>query len=459
MNSHNSTIAAIATASGVSAIGILRLSGERAIAVADTVFRSKLGRGLAEVNTGRVVRGVVVDEAFEPLDDCLALIQRAPNSYTGDDTAEIHCHGSPTVLAEILRIVLKNGARLAEPGEFTKRAFLNGRLDLTQAEAVIDIIDSETVAAAKNAAAQLGGAIARRVEAGYGELLDIASHFHATVDYPDEDIDDFKAGEYAFKLGQLETSLRELSSTFERGRVLKTGVTAAILGRPNAGKSSLLNALVGFDRAIVTDRPGTTRDTIEERAVFGGILTRLIDTAGLRGTDDEAEAEGVARAVRAAQSAALVLAVFDGSAPLAAEDSEVLENAKLAASAIAVITKSDLPTVLTDEELGDGFGTIVHVSSKTGEGLTALSKAIGAALPQLPEVRVGELLTNERQSEAVDRAAEFIHAASLALAHGVTPDAALVEIESALTAIGEINGRNVSDDTLSRIFERFCVGK
>jgi tRNA modification GTPase len=459
MPSTNSTIAAIATAPGVAAIGIIRLSGADAIATADRVFRSKLGRGLSEIPAGRIMRGVVVGTDLEPIDECLVVCRRAPNSYTGEDTAELHCHGSPTALAEILRAVLANGARQAEPGEFTKRAFLNGRLDLTQAEAVIDVIEAETVAAAKNAAAQLGGAIARRIDDGYGELLDIAAHFHATVDYPDEDIDDFQAGEYAFKLGQLENSLRELYDTFERGKVLKNGVAAAIIGKPNVGKSSLLNALVGFDRAIVTAKPGTTRDTIEERAVFGGTLTRLIDTAGLRGTRDEAEAEGVERAIRAARDAELVIAVFDGSEKLTDEDTAVLTNAKNAENAVAVVTKADLPPVLADAALGDGFSAVVRVSSKTGEGVSALSAAIIAALPEFPRGRTGEIITNARQAEAVERAAEYVRAASLALARGVTPDAALVEIESALNAIGEITGRNIREDTLERIFERFCVGK
>ena len=459
MQSMNSTIAAIATAQGTSAIGILRLSGADAIAVADRVFRSRLGRDLAETKSSHVVRGVVVGADSEPLDECLAVVQRAPNSYTGEDTAELHCHGSPTALAEILRVLLANGARMAEPGEFTKRAFLNGRLDLTQAEAVIDVIEAETVAAARNAAAQLSGTIARRIDEAYGTLLDISAHFHATVDYPDEDIDDFKAGEYAYELGQLEASMRDLAATYERGRLLKNGVAVTLVGKPNVGKSSLLNALVGFDRAIVTSKAGTTRDTIEERAVFGGKLVRLTDTAGIRGTDDEAETEGVARALRAAQTSELVLAIFDGSEPLAQQDHDVLGALRDVPCKIGVITKSDLPHVLGDGALGLGFTAIVRISSETGDGLTALSDAIVAALPALPNGQAGELITNARQAEAVDRAADFIHSASLALARGVTPDAALVELEASLAAIGEIIGRNIREDTIERIFERFCVGK
>jgi len=459
MQHQNSTIAAIATAHGVSAIGIVRLSGADAITVVDRIFRSRRGHKLADVTSGTILRGYVVGEDSEPLDECLAIAQRAPHSYTGEDTVELQGHGSPTALAEILRLVYANGARPAAAGEFTKRAFLNGQLDLTQAEAVIDVIEAETVGAVKNAAAQLGGAIARRIDSGYSELLNIAAHFHATVDYPDEDIDEFRAAEYVAVLNQLEGSLRELSATFARGQVLKSGIAVAIVGRPNAGKSSLLNALVGFDRAIVTSTPGTTRDTIEERVVLGGTLTRLVDTAGMRTTDNEAEAEGVLRARRAAQEAELVLAVFDGSQPLTAEDFEVVENIKNSASIVGVVTKTDLGTLIDTAKLDCNFSRLLHVSSETGDGLAELSAAIAEALPKFPSAQTGEIITNARQAEAVNRAAEFVRTAAEALRLGFTPDAALVELEGALESIGEIVGRNMREDTISRIFERFCVGK
>jgi tRNA modification GTPase len=437
----------------------VRISGADAVAVADRVFRSASGRALAEVRPGLLQVGHVFGTDGESLDECVCLVSRAPKSYTGEDTAELQCHGSPAALAEVLRAVLDAGARLARPGEFTKRAFLNGRLDLTQAEAVIDVIEAETAAAVKNAAAQLGGAIGRRIDRGYGELLDVAAHFHASVDYPDEEIDEFQTGEYAFQLGQLENSLRELLATFERGRVLKNGLPMAILGRPNVGKSSLFNALLGRDRAIVTSSPGTTRDTLEEKLVLGGALVRLTDTAGLRGSTDAAEEEGVARAVRAAEDAQLVLAVFDGSSPLTEEDERTLAAARSASRAIAVINKSDLPQNLDVSALGDAFSDVVRVSAKTGDGLDRLESAVALAYPELTDASGGEILTNARQAEAVARASDFVHEASLALARGVTPDAALVEIEGALGAIGEVTGRNIREDTVERIFERFCVGK
>lgn len=455
----NKTIAALSTAPGIAAIGIVRLSGPEAIAVADRIFRTRSGRSLCDAETRRVCLGTSLARDGESIDESVAIVFKAPNSYTGENMVELQCHGSPVILSEILLTALENGACAAGPGEFTKRAFLNGRLDLTQAEAVIDVIEAETVLAAKNATAQLSGSIGRVVEHSYGDLLDISAHFHAAVDYPDEDIEEFRTGEYAFKLRRLEETLGQLHESFARGRVLKNGYLTAILGRPNVGKSSLLNALLGYDRAIVTSKPGTTRDTIEERVVLGGTLLRVVDTAGLRSTEDEAEAEGVSRAYRAADESELVLAVFDGSEALTQEDSAVIEAAGRAGRAIAVINKSDLPQKLDETTLGDGFCAVVHVSALDSKGLDALSDAVLGTLPQIQATGLSEILTSARQADGVSRAAEYVKEASLALARGVTPDAALVEIEGALEALSEVTGRSVREDTIDRIFSRFCVGK
>jgi tRNA modification GTPase len=452
------TIAAVATAGGVAAIGVVRISGPRAIEIAESVFRARNGRALAEARSRAAVIGSALARDGAVIDECLCIISREPKSYTGENTAELQCHGSPAALAEVLAAALQNGARMALPGEFTKRAFLNGRMDLTQAEAVIDIIEAETAAAAKHAAAQLGGAIGRIAEAGYGELLDAAAHFHAAVDYPEEDIDELRADEYAERLRRLEASLWGLRATYERGRILKNGARVAIIGRPNVGKSSLLNALVGYDRAIVTASPGTTRDTVEDRAILGGALVRLIDTAGLRAAENEAEAEGVARSRAAAAESELVIAVFDGSEAITAEDERTLDEAAKAARAVAVINKADLPQKLELPRL-DVFSSVARVSAKTGEGVSELADAIAAALPPPPDVPAGELLTNARQADAAERAAEAVRLASLSLARGVTPDAALVDIEAALAALGELTGRRAREDVAERIFERFCVGK
>ena len=452
------TIAAIATGNQVSAIGIVRVSGDRAVELMDAAFRPADGRAMSAHADRQLVYGALLAEDGAALDYCLCTISRAPRSYTGEDTAELQCHGSPVVLTEALRRLFALGARQALPGEFTKRAFLNGRMDLTQAEAVVDIIDAETAAAAENAAGQLAGAVTRRTDEVYELLTDIAAHFAAALDYPDEDIEPFELSGYAGRLDAAERALDALLASFERGRVLRDGVAAALIGRPNAGKSSLLNAVLGYERAIVTDIPGTTRDTIAERALLGGVLLRLTDTAGLRSAEGEVERLGVRRALAAAEESELILAVFDGSEPLSELDDETLAVAERAKKAIAVINKSDLPQRLDAGALPGGFAAVVRVSAKTLAGLDELAGAVRALYPE-PNAPAGEILTNARQAEAVRRALDALRAARDAMLAGVTPDAVLTETEEARAALGQLNGRSVGEDVTDRIFSRFCVGK
>ena len=451
------TIAAIATGAGVSAVGIVRISGDGALAVADEIFHPRCGKAMSEMPDRKLVYGEIRAADGALLDLALCTVNRSPGSYTGEDTAEFQCHGGQRVLAEVLRASFAAGARQALPGEFTKRAFLNGRLDLTQAEAVIDLIEAETSDAAKNAAGQLGGAMRKKAEDIYVKLVDIMSHFHAVRDYPDEDIDEFRLENYAGILDRAESELRCLLSTFERGRIMKNGVKCAIIGKPNVGKSSLLNALVGYDRAIVTDISGTTRDTITEKVSVGGVLLRLTDTAGIHGTSDEVEKMGVERARAAAAEASLVLAVFDGSQPLDEEDREIIDVAVKAEHPIAVINKSDLPAA-DAAAVEKAFTDICRISSLSGDGLGALENMISAifAYGTPPS---GEILTNERQAEAVSRALDGVGRAREAMLEGMTPDAVLTEVESAISALGEMTGREMREDIVSRIFERFCVGK
>ena len=442
------TIAAIATPAVPSAIGILRISGENALAVLDALFAPAGGKPMSQLPARRMVYGAVRDAQGRVIDHALAVWFAAEHSYTGEVGAEVHCHGSPVVLNEALAAAFAVGARQAKAGEFTKRAFLNGKMDLTEAEAVVDLIDAETAEAARNAAGQVDGALRRLAESAYDQLLDIASRFYAVVDYPDEDIEDAPPAEVEATLQETGTALSDLLSTYARGKIIKNGVATAIIGAPNAGKSSLLNRLVGYDRAIVTDVAGTTRDTVEEKALVGGVLLRLIDTAGLRDTDDAVEQLGVERSRKAVEQADLILALTDGSRPPTAEDHDAFALARSSGKPYLLLrTKCDLG--------GDGEG--IAVSSVTGEGFDELEAAVAALFPMLPP-QTGTLLTNTRQTEAVSRALAAVREALSALRGGM-PDVVLTEVEAASNALGELTGRTAREDMVARIFERFCVGK
>ena len=459
-------IAAISTPPVPSAIGVLRLSGPGAAACADRVFRARSGRPLTQTPDRQLVYGSLLDRAGNVIDQVLATVSRAPHSYTGEDTAELQCHGAPVVLSMALEALYAAGARPARPGEFTQRAFLNGKLDLTQAEAVADLLEAETPQAARTAAGQLTGALSRRVEGIYDGLVDLLAHFHAVLDYPDEDIDPFRVQEIGEAMGRAERGLKELLATYDRGKFLTRGVPCAIVGLPNAGKSSLLNALLGYQRAIVTDIPGTTRDTVEERCVVGGVLLRLIDTAGLRDTDDPVEKLGVERSQAALAGAELALVLVDGSEAgedpnrLAAERSLWEEAVARCPRAVLVFTKSDLPHGWERGFPFHGEGTPeVWLSARTGAGLEALGEVVARLFPQGDGGEAGSMLTNARQAQAAQAALAALQEAGVGLRAGVTPDAVLTDVESALESLGELTGRTVREDVVSHIFSRFCVGK
>ncbi len=448
-------IAAVSTGRQVCAIGIIRLSGDGCIAVAERVF-TPLSKPLHEAANRKLVMGTLHDARGRVIDQCMAVCSRQPHSYTGEDTVEFHCHGSPAVLAAGLEALYHAGARPAGRGEFTKRAFLNGKMDLTQAEAVIDLIEADTADAAANAAGQVGGVLQKKLAPIYEELVNLCSHFHAVLDYPDEDIEDFGLQNYTATLRAAAKELYALLQTYGQGRILRQGVAAAIVGRPNVGKSSLLNRLAGFDRAIVTDIPGTTRDTVEESVMVGSTRLRLIDTAGIRQTADTVEAMGVERSKKALEEADLAIFLCDGSQKLTQEDRDIIALCMDAPNAIALINKSDLGKTVQPGELP--FMTILPVSIKEGTGLEMLPEVLeemfGGGMPC-----DGSILTNARQYDACRRAYEAMLESLKGLKLGQTPDAVLTDVEAAMEAMGEVTGATVREDITARIFERFCVGK
>lgn len=452
------TIAAIATPQLPSAIGILRLSGPDTRRILDVVFSPAHGGPVSGQAPRRMVLGDLHDRQGRIIDSALAVLFPGPHSYTGEDCAEIHCHGSPVVLNEGLDALFAQGARQAKGGEFTQRAFLNGRMDLIQAEAVADLIDAESPAAAHNAVGQLEGRLSRGVGEIYDGLMEVVSRFYAVVDYPDEDIGDVQRQEMLGTLSRAQRELERLLATFSRGQLLKQGVPAVILGRPNAGKSSLLNALLGYDRAIVTDIAGTTRDTVEEKVLVGGVLLRLTDTAGIRNSADRIEAMGVERSRQAAQRAALALLVLDGSQTLTDEDEQAMAAAEQTPRLLVLVNKSDLPQKLDTAALAERFPRVLHISAQTGAGLDALAETVAALYPA-GETPAGELLTNARQADAVERALSAVAEARGALDMGMTPDVVLTDCEAALEALGELNGKRIREDLVDTIFSRFCVGK
>ena len=449
-------IAAVSTGNQISAIGILRLTGDGCAQIAGKVFCCKSGMPLWEAPNRKLVLGTLQDKQGRTIDQCMAVYTRGPHSYTGEDTVEFHCHGSPAVLAAGLEALYAAGAKPAKRGEFTMRAFMNGQLDLTQAEAVIDLIEADSTEAAANAAGQVGGVLQAKLAPIYNDLTDLCSHFHAVLDYPDEDIADFGLENYQDSLKAGVKTLERLLATYGQGRILKDGVSAAIVGKPNVGKSSLLNALAGYDRVIVTDIPGTTRDTVEEVVKLAGVKLRLIDTAGIRETADTVEAIGVERSRKAVEQADMVIFVCDGSTPLTDEDQAIIEICCDRENAVALINKTDLGKAVVPSDLP--FMNVVEICAATGEGLNLLGDVVetlfGGETPC-----DGSVLTNARQADALRRALAALTQSLKGLRLGQTPDMVLIDVEEAMESMGEVTGATVREDITARIFERFCVGK
>ena len=450
------TIAAISTGLSVSAIGIIRMTGDDCAEIGNKIFVCNSGKPLMEAPNRKLILGQLHDKQGRVIDSCCAIYTRGPHSYTGEDTVEFHCHGSPAVLTAGLEALYIAGAKPAKRGEFTKRAFLNGQLDLTQAEAVIDLIEADSAEAAANAAGQVGGILQKKLDPIYDDLTNLCSHFHAVLDYPDEDIEDFGLHSYESALQADAKALHALLRTYNQGQILRSGVAAAIVGKPNVGKSSLLNALAGYDRVIVTEVAGTTRDTVEETVMVGSTKLRLIDTAGIRETDDRIEAMGVERSRQAVEQADLVIFVCDGSKPLTSEDESVIDFCRGLPRAIALINKSDLGSAVQPANLP--FDTIIPICAKTGEGLEQLAAVVDEMFASDTPCD-GSILTNARQQDAIRRSYEAMLRALDGLQLGLTPDAVLTDVEEAMEAMGEVTGATVREDITARIFERFCVGK
>lgn len=452
------TIAAIATGPAAGPIGIIRVSGPQTLAIVDKIFTPQGGAPLSERPGRLLTYGALHARDGRVIDHCLSCVMHAPNSYTGEDMAEIQCHGSPAILSETLSALFANGAVQAGPGEFTQRAFLNGKMDLSGAEAVNDIITASTTQAAENAAAQMDGVVGSKIRDIRQHLLELVAEFLAVVDYPDEEIDSHLFDSACEILHNATRDLYDLAETYERGRILREGIPCAILGRPNAGKSSLLNALAGVDRAIVTSVPGTTRDVIQETIRIGAVVLHLYDTAGLRDTQDPVEKIGIDRAMKQAQASALILAVFDSSDHISDDDLMVIARTH-GKRTIAVLNKSDLPSELEVQNIRKYFEYVISVSAKTGEGLQELYDLIPQVVGMDGMTFDGTIITNARQAAALVRAAERCEEAFVAAQLGMTPDAVVMDAEGAIAALGEITGQAVRDDIVATIFDKFCVGK
>ncbi len=455
------TISAVATAVGEGGIGIIRLSGSKAVEVAEALFRPLDGRTLNELPSHQLVYGNVFDScAAVNVDEAMLVVMRAPRSYTKEDVVEIQCHGGPVILRRTLELTLQAGARLAEPGEFTKRAFLNGRLDLTQAEAVMDLIRAKSDASLQLAMGQLKGSLTRKIRLMRENVLAMIAQLEATIDFPEEDIEELATQEVRTAIAGLQNQINELLAGRRTGRILREGLETVIIGKPNVGKSSLLNALLGEQRAIVTAFPGTTRDIIEENVSVGGIPLKIVDTAGIRETDDLVEKIGVEKARALIDRADLILLLLDSSSPVSVEDREVLSLLD-GKEAVVLLNKSDLPPLWREEDLQELSGKkVIKVSAAEGAGLDELEAEImrlvydGTVSP-----KENAFLQNVRQGELLEKAGRLSEEALQTIDAGLPPDFIVVDLRSVWEALGEISGDTVGEDIIDQIFSKFCIGK
>ena len=455
------TISQIATPHGAGGIGIIRVSGGDALGVARRVFRPAAGGTLGDIAPYTARYGHIVAADGTVIDECILLYMRAPHSYTGEDTAELQCHGGAVVLREVLLRTWEVGARPAEAGEFTKRAFLHGRLDLARAEGVMELIAAKSTRAARAARERLAGAFSHAVTDIRTQILGAVAHIEAGIDFPEDDIPAASAEHLAAEIDAASAAVRRLLVGADTGRILRDGVKTVIVGRPNVGKSSLLNALLGMERAIVTDVPGTTRDIIEEEISVAGIPLRLLDTAGLRAAEDAVEQIGVARTEQHLMDAELILAVFDASEPLTAEDYALLTRLSAAAADIIILcSKEDRPSVLSTADFSAVAAPVLRISAQEGTGLDALREEIAEHIIRREgDLSDGALPNKEREIEALRRTEAHLTAAAETLAADLGTDFVSIDLRAAYDALGEILGETVDTDLIDRIFSEFCIGK
>lgn len=457
-----STIAAISTAPAIGGIGIVRMSGKDCFEVLEKIFKPKNPETIENIAGYRIKYGTIVNpETNRVVDEVLVSYFKCPKSYTAENMCEINSHGGIVVLREILELCLKNGAELAKPGEFTERAFLNGRIDLTQAEAIIDIINAKSTREAQESANQLEGYLSRKINEIREKIMDIMVNIEANIDYPEYDVEEVSNKDAENNLKEIENELIKLSKTFENGKILKEGVKIAIIGSPNAGKSSLLNSMLKEERAIVTDIAGTTRDIIEEQISIEGIPFKVIDTAGIRDAKDKIEQIGIEKSKKAANEADVILAVFDSSVPLNDEDREILNLLKHKKS-IIVLNKTDLKQIFNNEckEIQDVNTEVINISLKNNEGLEKIYESL-VKMFNLNQINLDNELTitNIRHQELINKAIESTRMALNDLNNSMPIDIISINIKEILEHLGEITGDNVSEDIIKSIFAKFCLGK
>ncbi|MCM0647022.1 tRNA uridine-5-carboxymethylaminomethyl(34) synthesis GTPase MnmE [Clostridium swellfunianum] len=454
------TIAAVATSLGESGIAIIRVSGKDSLELVSSIFRGKDNRGLEDIKSYTMRYGHVIDrESSEVIDEVIVSFMKGPKSFTAEDTVEINCHGGVIATNRVLEEVIKAGARLAEPGEFTKRAFLNGRIDLSQAEAVIDIIRAKTELSMKSALAQSEGRISREIKTLRHKLLGIIAHIEATVDYPEEDLEETTSVITSSQLNSVLKEIEKLLSSANEGKILREGLDTVIVGKPNVGKSSLLNALLMETRAIVTDIPGTTRDVIEEYINLDGVPVKIIDTAGIRETQDIVEKIGVEKSKEKINEADLIILMLDLSRELDTEDIEILDYIK-DRKYIVLLNKSDLPSKLDRSKLEAlKSELIIELSAKTGEGIDKLKDAIKSLFFSGEVSSKDAMITNARHKQALIRAREGCAAAIEALKNTSAIDLASIDARDAWMSLGEITGETLEEDIIDKIFSEFCIGK